>query len=1058
MEQNTLTSAAVFMICLIVMFPVYSSAAMADSGISLIRTYDKAHNVEGFMQTGGEFTVESYVQIDGDDDINASQVKIGSTDFAECGDPDPDWRFTCLYSFQTTGFLLDKPTQSYDIKLYNDLANIVDTKPASITFDDLPPVIESFDVPQIVGRGAFAIDYVIKDPVSSESGCSGIGWIIISLNDTEEPLITEIINTSLCSHSGDIEIQGEDLADGMNILKMKVFDRLGQDSSVSSESVEVELSEISVTSAEFLDDSGEVIEWFVTHPLEALLVVTFSGPSIKESTLKAVLSSINPSLQSVSADRCMESGGITSCEWDAVSIDISGAKTASLTFEMEDYAGNLVVKTKNLAMPVDSQGPTVKSLRSEFAGIMNYMSAEDNKFTAIINENAALDPLKINLYIGDIARGDANYYVEAESCELTGASQWQCNFSEIGLAAFSEGSSNIYILTDSKDKYDNYFTNNYSIDIIMDQTLPVLTDMEVRIISAEEEIVERDYVQVGDSLEVTIRVDEENELGDIYGDFSSIISGADHSVPSCNKANDNQSNGEWVCVWETPVIDKGYTDSHFSLHIEDMAENAIPQDIVVPIEVFGVEIGESVEWSADVKFSSPSAIDRQIVTLYEPFMWVGLTLSSTDNSVIPVEVSITECFNTEPMDEEDESAVDAVAFLSNTPEVYNYNTLNSPSASSYPLYIKFNLLRMAPEEDSLKITCSFNIKGVKDSMTVIYSPPVNATFNINYFNNNIGDIETNVQDEIDEVKDSWLVQAEWLGQLEKILDMANMLCSLVNTWVSVWQIIAIVSDFSASACASGIGSAGCSISEATGAATETSKKATSEIYEAVTPYCKMLNCQYSQDDEINQKDDLHSILGSITGSAGYVEKIKGSGKDRNEWLGNLDPNVKNSLLLSMLYLCLPGVIYNLQKARAIDCIYINCLNQVENGMPIATCTSQRGYAYCKFVFGEIFNLIPFASAISDIAKNIYKALSHPAELVGFAMKLACTYFCKNPAIPYCGACSLADFIDLLADVACDFGLYGGEECVPIWDSFSFVGEDTCAEALGDDDEEDEEGE
>ena len=1052
MEKNTLTSAAVFMICLIVMFPVYSSAAMADSGISLIRTYDKQHNVEGFMQTGGEFTIEAYVQIDGDDDINASQVKIGSTDFAECGSPDPDWRFTCLYSFQTAGFLLNKPTQSYDITLYNDLANIVDTKPASITFDDLAPVIDSFDAPDIVGRGAFVLDYNLKDPVSSESGCSGIGWINIYLDDAAEPLITEIINTSLCSHSGEIEMQGEDLLDGMNILKMKIFDRLGQESSVSSEVVKVELSEISVTSAEFIDDSGNVIEWFVTHPSEALLVVTFSGPSIKESTLKAVLSDINPLLQSVSADRCTESDGSTSCEWDSVMIDISGAKTASLTFEMEDYAGNQVVKTKNLAMPIDSQGPTVTSLSSAFNG---YMSAEDNQFIAIINENAALDPLKINLYIGDIALGDENYYVKADSCELTGTSQWQCNFTDIDLAVFPEGSSNIYILTDSQDLYDNPFTNTYSIDIIMDQTPPVLIDKDVRIISAEEEIIERDYVQVGDSLEITIKIDEENELSNIYGDFSSIISGENHSVPSCNKANDNQSNTEWVCVWETPVIDKGYTDSHFSLHIEDMAGNAIPLDIVVPIEVFGVEIREYVEWSADVKFSSPPAIDRQIVTLYEPFMWVGLTLSSADSSVIPVEVSITECFNAEPINETDNS-VDAAAFLSDTPEVYNYNTLDSPYASSYPLYIKFNLLRMAPEEGSLKITCSFNIKGIKDGSTVIYSPPVNATFTIDYFNNNVGDIETNVQDEIDEVKDSWLVQAEWLGQLEKILNYGQMACSLVNTMAEVIAILTMIKDFSGAICSSGLGAASCSLSRSTGGLAETTKESTFGFYETVNPYCKMLNCQYAQDDGMNQKDDLHKSLGWITGSAPYIEKIKGSGKDRNQWLGNLDPNVKNSLLLSMLYLCIPGVIYNLQKARAVDCIYINCLNQVENGMPIATCTSQRGYAYCKFVFGEIFNLIPFASAISAMAKNIQKALSHPAELIGFVFRPICTYLCKTPESFMCSVCTVVDFMNLFADVACDLGLYGGEKCDPIWESFSNVGEDACSEALGDDD--DDEGE
>ena len=124
-------------------------------------------------------------------------------------------------------------------------------------------------------------------------------------------------------------------------------------------------------------------------------------------------------------------------------------------------------------------------------------------------------------------------------------------------------------------------------------------------------------------------------------------------------------------------------------------------------------------------------------------------------------------------------------------------------------------------------------------------------------------------------------------------------------------------------------------------------------------------------------------------------------------------------------------------------------------MPIATCTSQRGYAYCKFVFGEIFQLIPFASAIRAIGQNIFKALQHPAEMLGFVATILCKLWCKNPVLPGCWACSLADFGNIIADVACDLGLYGGEKCEPIWDSFSAVDEDACETALGEDEEGDE---
>ena len=109
----------------------------------------------------------------------------------------------------------------------------------------------------------------------------------------------------------------------------------------------------------------------------------------------------------------------------------------------------------------------------------------------------------------------------------------------------------------------------------------------------------------------------------------------------------------------------------------------------------------------------------------------------------------------------------------------------------------------------------------------------------------------------------------------------------------------------------------------------------------------------------------------------------------------MDP--QHSIILSAAFLCIPGIIYNLQKARVIDCMYISCLKMTQYGMPLYLCTYQRAYGYCKFVYGELFAMLPL-KAISQIFQNILKAFSDPAELLGFALSLACDYlWCTEPA-------------------------------------------------------------
>ncbi|GAG15978.1 unnamed protein product, partial [marine sediment metagenome] len=186
-----------------------------------------------------------------------------------------------------------------------------------------------------------------------------------------------------------------------------------------------------------------------------------------------------------------------------------------------------------------------------------------------------------------------------------------------------------------------------------------------------------------------------------------------------------------------------------------------------------------------------------------------------------------------------------------------------------------------------------------------------------------------------------------------------------------------------------------------------------------------LNCQLFRLGESKDGGKAKEVL---TEWINWAAKASGSNKG---YFGNVEP--KNSFILSLVFLCPTGVFYNLQKARQIDCRYVYCLEQTADGMPLSLCVEQRGVAMCKYVTGQIFNLIPFAAAFSDIAKLIGKALANPWVLGEILARISCRYLvCANPLIPGCSLCSIAEFASWLLETLCDLGI-GKGQCTPFWE-------------------------
>jgi uncharacterized membrane protein len=97
-----------------------------------------------------------------------------------------------------------------------------------------------------------------------------------------------------------------------------------------------------------------------------------------------------------------------------------------------------------------------------------------------------------------------------------------------------------------------------------------------------------------------------------------------------------------------------------------------------------------------------------------------------------------------------------------------------------------------------------------------------------------------------------------------------------------------------------------------------------------------------------------------------------------------DFDVKKSLVWATLGLCIPGVLRGFGKWRQIECQRAICYTQqVASGMKVYECDAAYSFQTCKFIFGEIFNAIPFVQVFSNYMGMAESYISNPGELAGW---------------------------------------------------------------------------
>lgn len=93
-------------------------------------------------------------------------------------------------------------------------------------------------------------------------------------------------------------------------------------------------------------------------------------------------------------------------------------------------------------------------------------------------------------------------------------------------------------------------------------------------------------------------------------------------------------------------------------------------------------------------------------------------------------------------------------------------------------------------------------------------------------------------------------------------------------------------------------------------------------------------------------------------------------------------NVKSSLILSIVTMCLPGILEKMHQYKQIKCEAVKCYyNTVKNGMGDPSfCSKHEAYQTCTYVVGEAFAVPPMAM-LEYWRNTIAQALANPVGIL-----------------------------------------------------------------------------
>lgn len=1041
MRQSYLKGIASFMAALIVSLPIYSSFVLGVLNNGYI--YGTKDSIRGHYRKNEDVYINITAWISGDNEINASQVHLYDSkgpSFNSCIDRG-DGSFYCIYKMNSNS-IKQNPYQ-LRVALYNDKGVFDSLFILDGAFDEIAPDIRSFNiVPSIIGSGNLNFQYGVYDHSYSNTDsdrCSGINRIELSHNKVFETVIEPLPNQCGKADSITVPLSKINASEGTVEIFLTAYDNFEQKSSKSSQFIyDPDPPFVDKGSLEIRDMNGESIDHIGDKSINGIISFIVVSDDLDVNNVYGDISDINighiPSYNKKQASCAPFEEGFK-CSFTNVEIKLDKSTTVNVKVDAYDIAGNLAPDVLSKDIIYDNIGPSVRAIRTDKAD--NYVGGTTRFIVELDEDGAGIDKNDIKLDLSNIKSGLSNKAAD-ECIESNGV--WGCYWNNVKCDK-GDGETTVRVLESSSDKLGNKVSGTLSASVVIDKTAPVVMSSSVIGSGVGVEGL-KGFIKTGDVLEAKLKIKEKGNIR-AYADFSPFVTTKGNISGSCIKEGEDT----WSCEWSTSpkTIDvPGHRIGNVNFNIVDIVGNSVEHK--KQIEVMEYEGAVDVSyWTSKVK-CSPKLVDRQVTDLVNTRVYCSVTLNPITPDQETLSIELDPCTD---------------SYNGSLGYIENVELVNAVRGSTEP-YLSIDLIKGEMTIDRLSLRCPLKIisrVGTKINKEPEIEP---VKVDINFYNMPLGEYGKGIEGKIKDAKDDafgglWKI----IGTLKKLLGYAKLLCNVLHM---IYRIKLIYQAITSSLTLAHITSIGTPLQGVLGPIKTQAcigdnlagkyAKASygfSEEPGALDKFCKFVNCQMSPQAPGDDKGgdgkegswfkEIENSLGSWTyqgnqllakaptssklqafpfslmapGASGTIEEV--TGKQPYQYM-----NARDNLLVAIVLGCIPGIINGLEKYRQIQCLYADCLEQnAVNNVPVKICEDQKAYATCKYIFGEIFAILPWTALFDYYMGMIRSALSDPLSAIGFGISFWCEPECEpspegSKRWVYTGWCHAVAFFSVAGEV------------------------------------------
>ncbi|MBT3406601.1 hypothetical protein HN419_05560 [Candidatus Woesearchaeota archaeon] len=823
---------AIFMCFLVISLSFASARSFAqpvsppaDYAVEIVHISGE-NGVNGYAKPTDEVSVAALVKTN-EQSLDENRVLFNGYPADSCNPFGSD-RYKCEIEFKI-------PSGNLEVIYKNEDYSVVAQASASITIDDVSPLVEDFSWDESAKR----LNFRVSDTSRVNGYCSGINQISLFYGDLFVSATPTIKSQTSCTTTGYFDMKsfpGELIGDAI----LSVSDKL--DNYVDSSSLTVTLDNLEPVIKDILFETAGVLgeELFVNpgNSYNAKLTVSYSDLSISNVNLGDsvidVVSFIQDGLPpsdharfaSLEPQSCSLSGDNTAtCIWQFPMI-VSTSSTRIAKIKVGDGAGNYVTKTHEVNFQADSSKPIVKKFLSnspviEGGYVQNFVGGKENKFELILEESGAgLNNGDVYLDMSSIRVGHQK--TKANSCKTTnGSTTWSCIWEPIWVNRPDIVSSDVVTirLHSSFDDAQNRISNQ-QFRVTFDNEPPVIKRTNYTINSFRDCPTSNDVVTyrvlVEDTspvtkIEINGAIDEHNRIVDVNEPFVGVCRPYKH-YDGLYECNVNLSNIVSFPVPSAEIELTAYDAAGNFDSIRKVVTICGINNTGVPNCVYlnkGRVTPSVVDWRAASVKPFPLYVELMPISLdpnckiYETVLATDIKIHSLMHSGILTDVELhkgtTSCFNSEfPVTEAQilngkaDVPILSLRLGGMGAEAVNSSDLPPCEDSETDTSSCFNPVKP-------KLSCNIGFV-VRDGLvfyekieleTVNFTAPL-ANLPIGYFDEAFGELVDGVKSDlrgVDEKIDQIIIWAEYIRYACEYLQYAILMTTIVTILTTVAFII-----------------------------------------------------------------------------------------------------------------------------------------------------------------------------------------------------------------------------------------------------------------------------